>query len=440
MSKPTAMTFPVLAGLLDYLLLRKVRWQALYVPAVMALACGMIASYSQMSGGAKAMLGDVPLWGRLLNAVAAIGDYCWKTVWPADLMIPYLHTWPSLPNFFWPGLALCVLYGLVLLWSGCRCGAWQILTDVLPPSIRRGVCAGLNLQPTTYSLQPFLPALFVGLAWFIVAVAPMLGLANFGYHSHADRFTYLPGIGFALIVAVALAARRQARRCFRLAAAAGGAAALLTLGAAAWRQATVWKDDPTLYRHTLAIDPGNYVANRSLGLHYCGHGPDYAKAAAYFDEAFRVNRECNRVVQIGYVVALAGSGALGRAKEEARDLAELHERNVAATLDRGDPLGQDDGSTRSAETFIAYGIIAYYEGDRGLARQHAETVLGRSPDHAYAHYILGLIARDEGRREEAVERWKISAGSDPITLRPFLERWIAELERQETSNHVWQAR
>ena len=43
------------------------------------------------------------------------------------------------------------------------------------------------------------PSLAVGLAWFGVALLPMLGIvAQPGFQGHADRFTYVPHIGLVL--------------------------------------------------------------------------------------------------------------------------------------------------------------------------------------------------------------------------------------------------
>ena len=431
LSKPTAMTFPALAVLLEVLVRGKVLWQRLAVPAALALVCGAIAVCSQEAGGAQIMLTAVPLWGRLLNAVAAVGGYCWKTVWPTDLMVPYLHTWPALPAFVWPGLAICAGYAAALLWS--LRAAWPGLAEQLPPKAGAWLRPFAGIAAPTSDLRPPIAdmtrTVFAGLAWFLVAVAPTLGLANFGYHSHADRFTYLPGIGFAVLAAVGLARLFGCGRRAGLAAGAVGAAALVALGVASGRQAGVWRDDPALYTHTLAISKDNYVANRGLGIYYCGHWRNYAKAAAYFSEAFRTNREDNRGVQLYYIVALAGSGALDRAKEEARDLSEYKERQVVEAVNRGEDFGPGGKPTRLLDTFKAYGMIAYYEGDKDLARQHAETALASCEEDAYAHYILGLIARDENHLEEAIRHWKISAVGDVITLRPFLEPLIAELEK-----------
>ena len=417
LSKPAAMTFPALAALLEVLVMRKVLWRRLAVPAALALVCGAVAAYSQEAGGAKVLLNDVPLWGRLLNAAAALGGYCWKTVCPTDLMVPYLHTWPALPAFLWPGLAICAGYAAVLLWSvraewpGLFAGMPAPTSDLRPP------------------IADMTRTVFVGLAWFLVAVAPTLGLANFGFHAHADRFTYLPGIGFALVAAVGLARLFACGRRAGLAAGAVGAAALVALGVASWRQASVWRDDPTLFNHTLAISKDNYLANRNLGAYYYGHTHDCAKAVAYFAEAFRANRERNRTHQLYYIIALAESGAISKAKEETHDLSEYKERTVAEALSRGEQLGSGGTSARVIDTFLASGMIAYCEGDKDLAREHAETVLGYHRDDEDAHYILGLLARDEGHPQEAVKHWKISADVGIVMYRGFLLPRIAELEK-----------
>ena len=428
LSKPAAMTFPVLAALLEVLVRGKVLWRRLFVPAEMALVCGAIAAYSQGAGGAKVMLNDVTLWGRLLNAVAALGFYCWKTVWPTDLMVPYLHAWPALPAFLWPGLAICAGYAAVLLWSVRA--VWPGLAEQVPP--KAGIAAPISdLRPPIADMTR---TVFVGLAWFLVAVAPTLGLANFGFHSHADRFTYLPGIGFALLVAVGVAALFGCGRRVGLAAAGVGAAALVTLGVASWRQASVWRDDPTLFNHTLAVSKDNYFAKKLLGTYNYGYSHDCPKAVAYFDEAFRENREGSRETQLWYILALAESGAISRAKAEAHDLNEYRERLVAEAVSRGEKLGPGGTPTGGTDTYLASAMIAYCEGDKELAREHAETVLGYNHEDESAHYILGLIARDGGHLQEAIKHWKISADNGLTVFRGFLLPRIAELEKKVSAS------
>jgi hypothetical protein len=415
MAKPAAMTFPVLAGLLEYLATRRVRFGRLLVPCVIAAAVGGVAGYSQHAGGATSVLAAVPFVGRVANAIAAVGWYCFKTAVPTGLALPYLHQWPALPRFFVSGLAICAAYGLLL--AGCATAAWR--RDPPWPEwdrhVPKGCAAGLR---RVFSRMPFrgvdggengsgdaaVPVsaergrvVFTGLAWFLAAVAPMLGLANFGYHSHADRFTYLPAAGFSIPLGYFLAGglRRgggAARACRR-----GAAAALAALACLSWRQARLWRSDETLFAHTLEVTGENFLAHRNLGIYAYSRRQDHETAIRHLSASLKLSKERNFGQRSLYVLILAEAGRLDEAKAEARVLSEW----VDAELGK-----------KELSTFIAYSAIAYHEGDKELARRHAEYVYARANDHPDANYLLGLMACDEERLEEAAAHWKRANASD----------------------------
>jgi len=81
--------------------------------------------------------------------------------------------------------------------------------------------------------------------------------------------------------------------------------------------------------------------------------------------------------------------------------------------------------------------------DRTRARQALEAALDIDPGVARAHNMLGVLAAQEGRPEEAIERWRRGVALDPgdyqtlfnlgVTLRkqgresearPFLEAYL----------------
>jgi hypothetical protein len=114
------------------------------------------------------------------------------------------------------------------------------------------------------------PAFTMGWHWFLIVLLPVSGLVSLGRLSIADRYTYLPSIGFYLMVTCVLA---DVTRKF-LPARAGqillGTAAVVVLAACAVlsrQQLAYWQNTETLYDHALAVDPNNYVANQNLHIY-----------------------------------------------------------------------------------------------------------------------------------------------------------------------------
>ena len=101
-----------------------------------------------------------------------------------------------------------------------------------------------------------------GCLWLLLGLLPISNLVPIASAPVAERYLYVPGLGFALAVAALWAgARKWAPR------AAAGALAALALALGSWSAArtTVWHDDLALYRSMVASHPGNAVAFHNLG-------------------------------------------------------------------------------------------------------------------------------------------------------------------------------
>lgn len=426
LSKPTAMTFPILAGLLEYLAFSKVSWKKLFAPTSLALGCAAIASYSQSTSGATNYLHGVPLSGRLMNAVSAIGLYCWNTVWPEGLAVPYAHRWPDPPTFFLPALIICIGYGLVWCWS-CR--------EVIAFACRSGI-AWIHGGARTRSAfipnrkHPARDAIFVGLSWFIVSAGPMLGLLGFGYHSHADRFTYLPAVGFSIILAFFFrSVLQRVRPAFALSLSVAMLSLVTIYGMRTKQQIAYWENDKTLFLHTLSVEGDrNFLANRALGTYYYGIEHDLPRANACLKAALRVNADENRCIQLLLIYGLAEEGRLTEAKAELADFSQWIEKRTPLTkkqmaLER---MGPTIGLV--VDTFLAHAGIAVFENDDDLAEQHAVTALGRAPENGFAHYVLGLIAQKKGLSKETLNHWHHCLRGPDWYVFYFLRRDLLKLE------------
>jgi len=138
---------------------------------------------------------------------------------------------------------------------------------------------------------PFLPALLVvagvtaalvigrarwpgGLAaWTYSAlmVLPVSGVVHAGSQLVNDRYSYLSGIGFAVLAGAAvpgvmrLRTRGHVSRTTVAALAGGATLIVLSLGFAAWTQTQVWRDSETLWRWAVEMDPACSLCHGNLG-------------------------------------------------------------------------------------------------------------------------------------------------------------------------------
>lgn len=270
MAKPSVMVFAPFAFGIDWFVTGERKDRNVYVGAF-ALA-GLIAveaSWAQGQGAdATAIPSLIPLWFKLLNALASVTVYLGNFIWPDGLGIQFMIRYPDLPRFSIPGAAV------LLAVSG-----W--FASVFLRRFRVGRTEG---------------AAFAGVAFFFVALVPFLGVAGFGYHAFADRFTILPALGISLALAALMA-----RFPLHGATAAVCCAAVAALG---WRcadQTAYWSDNVKLLEHTLEVDRDRNVGiHRALGILHWKDDHDMAKVREHLKKALEYSW-CDKIRdQIGY--------------------------------------------------------------------------------------------------------------------------------------------
>ena len=98
-------------------------------------------------------------------------------------------------------------------------------------------------------------------AWFAISLVPVLHVVPLLAY-YADRFAFVPSVGVALAVAAALAAAGRWRRVALVAA----AAVALVYAVAVPVEARAWRDETTLWRHAVDVEPDAALAQSNLGI------------------------------------------------------------------------------------------------------------------------------------------------------------------------------
>jgi protein O-mannosyl-transferase len=258
LSKATLVTLPVLLLLLDIWPLERlcipgvgrpvddarpaarygaVSWRASVVEKfpllVLAATFALVTMATQ--GDAIQTEQSLPLvTARLPNALYATVWYVWKTFCPTGLRPFYRH-------------AASELSPLVVV----SCGAAIVATAL----------AAVRLA----ARRPFVT---VGLAWFAVALLPMLGIvAQPGFQSRADRFTYVPHVGLLMALvwwAAAVAGEWRLPRRWQL---LGMVAVAVALAVVTLRQIPMWTNSDTLWTTMIRQDPTCAMAHMKYANH-----------------------------------------------------------------------------------------------------------------------------------------------------------------------------
>ena len=234
-------------------------------------------------------------------------------------------------------------------------------------------------------------------AFYLVMLAPVTGIVHTGYHLGADRNTYLPCAGFALlvgalVVALAEAPRRGALR--RPAAVLGlGLLAiwLAGLGVAASIQTTVWRDPETLWRYAIAVDPRCSICLHNLGIITSQRG-DRAESLVLFERAQALRPDRSEFYGNYGVLLLQ----MGRRQE---GIAKLRYR-----------LAHEP---RDVATRTNLGIALIEEGRPGEAIAELEEALRFKADSVPALTSLGRALLTEGRVEPALSAFERAIAVNP---------------------------
>jgi hypothetical protein len=244
LSKASGVMLPLVFLLLDAYPLRRLAlgWRRLVgekLPHLILAGLGaVVALWAVRQGTAVTGYGDYGPAARIAMTAYSLVFYPWKLVWPAGLSPMYeLPARVDLlaPRFLLP-LVACLLVTIVLV------------------ALRRRWPAGLT-------------------AWIYSAlmVLPVSGIVHAGFQLAHDRYSYLPGLGFALLAGGALAlvlrAESEGRLAPWLAVLLGATAALIVLGlgAGTWRQSRVWRSSETLWAWAVDLDPDCAICHNNLG-------------------------------------------------------------------------------------------------------------------------------------------------------------------------------
>jgi protein O-mannosyl-transferase len=278
LSKPMMVTLPFLLMLLDFWPFN--RWQKAFhdhgktlyamkaliyekIPFfLLALASSIITLWAQNKGGAVSSLKNLPFLDRLGNAIVSYATYLGKMFWPVNLAVFYPYETPL------PLLEIVSSAAIIIL-----------ITFIVLVYIRK------------------LPFLFVGWCWYLGTLLPVIGLVQVGSQAMADRYTYLPSIGIAIMLAWGLPLLLPDKDSNKMILFPTEMIILIAIAFLTWQQCGYWKNTLTINSHALKTTKNNYLAHRYLCATFLNIGN--------MEDAFY---HCNAAIQIIPVYADAHLG------------------------------------------------------------------------------------------------------------------------------------
>jgi tetratricopeptide (TPR) repeat protein len=356
MAKPMLVTLPLILLLLDFWPLhRKGTLPRLIlekVPLMVLVAASSVVTFLVQSQGAVAKLENAPVGLRLQNALQSYLAYIGKMFWPADLALIYPYRF--------------------------QVPAWQTITACI-------VLAGITFLAIWIARRR--PYVFVGWAWYVVSLIPVIGLIQVGVQSMADRYTYIPYIG--LFVAIAWMIPKHP------AFAPAGIAVLVLLAIAARNQADLWRSSITLWRHTVNVTVDNPHARANLGNELLGQGRREEAVEQYLE----VVRLDPRYLEAQYNLGIALMN-LGRVDEASVHFGEA----LAIKPDYADAHNN-------------LGLLLAVQRKPEEALVHYNEALRLNPKHVEGHSNIGVLLMTLGRTDDALDHFNEALRLDPSNAR-----------------------
>jgi Tfp pilus assembly protein PilF len=405
-----------------------------YAPVCVAAAGYLAFRHFALGGFAPSVARPDLSWRVvLLTAVALTGAYLWKLIWPLHLSAFYVfHESDRLrdPHVLGgiAGIAICIAL-FAWMWRRHHAISFAVL-------------------------------------WMGATIAPVLNARWMPAAVFADRYLFLPSMGFCWLAGWAASSARRATKnapSLPRAALAGAVPAAIVLVAVLYGIRTVrrnadWRTEETLYRQTLREQPDAQLIRTNLGavlwdrgdeagaerewleslgphdpyaitLNNLGmlraHQKRYDEATDYFDQAMDerpLYMEPHKNLSDMYV----DMGRDADAERELRTAIALSPLSVEAhnaygdfLLDRGRPAEaqqQFAASVRAddnAEAEENLGDILAKNGDTAKARDAYRAAIALDNFNADAYFGIAALDEQAGNNAEAMREYRIGLNTDP---------------------------
>lgn len=246
LSKAQVVPLPVALLIVDLYPLRRLEregWRRILIEkapyVALSLAGGGVALLAVKTGASFTEYSQYGVGARLAMTAYGLAFYPWKWLWPVGLTPLYelpARVEPMSPQFAVPAIALVAVTAVLI-------------------AVRKRWPGGLAAW-----------------AYSAAMLLPVVGPLHAGNQLAHDRYSYLSGLGFAVLAGAGLAwvlavvARGGLRPMIAHAALAAAAFVAIGLASATWVQAAVWRDSDTLWSWAVDVDPGCAICLNNLAL------------------------------------------------------------------------------------------------------------------------------------------------------------------------------
>jgi protein O-mannosyl-transferase len=410
LAKPMLVTLPILLLLLDFWPLH--RWgggedwtgvssrcprcsmQRLLLEKLpllgLAFVDGLMTVFAQRN--AMKVLTHLPLSVRIANMFEAYLWYLQKTFVPINLAVFYPHLQQDRS---W----MLVVSGLLVFVCVSIWAVWRLRSN---------------------------PAAFVGWAWFVISLLPVIGLLQVGGQAFADRYTYIPHIGLFMCLVWEVAVGDRTRG-FRPVVSGFTILALVACVGLTSVQVRCWTHSAELWNHAIEVVADNGVAHAHLA-DVCQDAGDHQRALVHFEQAVKLSGKGYAVDPGWYANAyfrwaqsLLALESFSEAEQKLRAVLDYEKNHVQAIEQLLQLLTRDGRLAEAEQVRQQYGKV--------LIRQ-AE----KNPETAAGQIKLGLTQARQGNFERAVEHFEQAVRLAPESAAAFNNLGLAKRQLRQVAD------
>ena len=383
LSKPMAVSLPVVLLILDWYPLERIRSVKSFLPALveklplffLTIIASILTVLAQKSGGAIKYIDVIPFSTRASVAAKSITVYLWKMALPLNL-VPF-YPYPE------------------------NISPWYFLFIILVFGITATCIVIAKRQKLWLSVW----------GYYVVTLIPVLGIVQVGGQSMADRYTYLPSLGPFLIAGFLFAwgiertiiRQRQSLNAKLV----GGIIIILVSGCLSFltlKQVAIWKDSIALWTYVIEREPqGVPIAHYNLGLVYQNRNMPDKALEQYLIATRLAPDDADAHNNLGLVYKRLNMP--DKAMEQYLIASKLNPDNAETHSNLGISFQLLNMPDKAEEEFLAaaklrpddpkfhFNLGVFYKSRNMInkAREHYMIALKLMPDYAEAHYNLGNI-------------------------------------------------
>jgi len=418
-SKGQAVSLSVTLVAIDWLYGRKLLSRKVILEKVpffvLSIVFGIIAILAQKAGAAIHEITEYPLYMRILFASYGITQYVGKLTIPYNLAA--IYPYPRAIQDIYP---------------------YQYLYYILPAII---------FPLLAYWAYKKNKIVTFGFAFFIINIFLVLQLLPVGSAIMADRYSYIPSVGYFIIFAYGFKYLIDKKPNFKIPAYILLGVYAIYLSVATFNQTQIWKDSTTLWTHTLEINEDALVGWNNLGS---AHDKDNLKERAIYDFTRAI------ALKPDYTHAYYNRGTsrkdLNLYKDAIMDFnkaIEIDPSFAEAYHNRGickETLGDLKGAladynkglslTQIPNMYSSRGVCKGKMGNLKDAIDDFNTAIRLKPDNPEAYSNRGLANDHAGNLQQAIADYTTSINLNPRFATAWANRGITKHRLKDNNGAV----